>query len=228
MILQILMSAMLAHAADARQVTVQGTCLKNTLPDRGSIEFFSEAVHTDAQKAIATATKAYEAARESVKKMNLKNLELSTIENSLQEERTWENNKSIFKGYRSRLGLRVYTSQIERLSEVLQTVSKQGVKNFGSLQSDLSPQKLQEEQEACLEIAIQNAKAKADKMAKAAGARVGKVLELVEGASSGVPPQRPMMLAKAMAFGGTASDAASVDTKAETLSMSVTVSYSLE
>lgn len=227
MIFQILMSAMLLHAADARQVTVQGTCLKNTLPDRGSVEFFSEAVHTDAQKAIATATKAYEAARDSVKKLNLKNLELSTVENSLQEERTWENNKSIFKGYRSRLGLRVYTSQIERLGEVLQTVSKQGIKSFGSLQSDLSPQKLQEEQESCLEIAIQNAKAKADKMAKAAGARVGKVLGLVEGASASAPPQRPMMMAKAMAFDGTA-EAATVDTKAETLSMNVTVTYSLE
>lgn len=228
MIQVLLLSLSLVHAADQRQVTVQGTCLKNTLPDRGSIEFFSESVNNDAQKAIATATKSYEAARESVKKMNLKNLELSTIENSLQEDRTWENNKSVFKGYRARLGLRVYTSQIERLSEVLQTVSKQGIKNFGSLQSDLSPQKLQQEQEACLEIAIQNAKSKADKMAKAAGAKVGRVIFLQEGATSSGPVPRPMMMAKTMSFAGSEDAAATVDTKAETLSMSVTVSYSLD
>lgn len=226
MIFEILMAVSMAHAAD-RQVTVQGTCLKNTLPDRGSVEFYSESVNMDAEKAIGAATKTYESAREAVKKMNLKNMELSTVENSIQEERTWENNKSTFKGYRSRLGLRVYTSQIERLGEVLQTVSKQGIKNFGSLQSDLSPQKLQTEQESCLEIAIQNAKSKADKMAKAAGARVGKVLALEEGATVGGPTPRPMMMSKAMNFdGGTA--AATVDTKAETLTMNVTVTYSLE
>lgn len=217
-----------AFADEPRQITVQGNCLKSVQPDRGSVDFYSESINMDSQKAVAAATKAYENARDAVKKLNLKNLELSTLENSLNEERPWENNKSVFKGYRSRIGLRVYTSDIARLSEVTGAVAKQGIKNFGSFQTDMSPQKLKEEQESCLEIAIQNAKSKADKMAKAAGAKVGKVLALHEGASSGGQPPPRMYMMKNEMMGGAADTAATIDTKAESLSMSVTASYYLE
>lgn len=215
-----------AHAAD-RSITVQGNCLRSSQPDRGSVEFYSEAINMDTQKALATANKNFEAARDAVKKLNLKDMELSTVENSLQEERSWENNKSIMKGFKARIGLRVYTSQIERLSEVFSVVSKQGIKNFGSLQVDLSPAKLKAEQEACLETAIQNAKVKADKMAKAAGAKVGKVLTLQEG-SAASPGPRPVHFAKSMMADGAAEMAAPIDTKAETISSSVTATYSLD
>lgn len=213
--------------ADDRSVTVLGNCLKSVFPDRGSVEFFSESVNMDSQKAVAAATKTFENARDAVKKLNLKNLELSTVENSLNEERPWENNKSVFKGYRSRIGLKVYTSEIARLSEVTGAAGKQGIKNFGNFQSDLSPAKQKEEQESCLEIAIQNAKAKADRMAKAAGAKVGKVISLQEGAQMSSSPSPRMYMAKTEMAGGAAQDA-TIDTKAEPISMNVTVTYSLE
>lgn len=212
-------------AAD-RQITVQGNCLRSVQPDRGSIDFYAEAIDKDTQKALSQATKTFEAARDVVKKMNLKNVELSTLENSLQEDRSWENNKSVFKGYRARIGLRVYTSQIEKLSEVLSAVSKQGIKNFGSLQTDLSPAKMKDEQEACLEIAIQNAKAKAEKMAKAAGAKVGKIITLQEGINAAPAQPRTMMAFSAKAE--MADGVAPVDTKSETITGHVTATYSLD
>lgn len=230
----VFLSAPPAFAASSeRQIAVQGQCLKFVQLDRGSIDFYSESLNSNAQKALQEATKVFESARDSVKKMNLKDLELSTLENSVQEERVWENNKNVFKGYRARIGLKVYTSQLDRLGEVLATVSKSGIKTMGSLQTDISPLKLKDEQEACLALAIESARSKATKMAKAAGAKVGKVLTIQEEViGSGIPGPRPIGFAS-KAMSGVAEMASTapnmtIDTKSEALTVYVRVSYSLE
>ncbi|MES2767854.1 MAG: SIMPL domain-containing protein [Bdellovibrionota bacterium] len=219
----LLLDATSTYAVD-RHVVVMGNCLKMVTPDRGSVEFYAESLNNDSDKALKDATKTFENARDQVKKLNLKNLELSTLENSVQPENTWENNKTVFKGYRARIGLRVYTSDLGRLSEVTSKVSKSGIKNIGGLQTDISPAKLKEEQESCLAIAIENAKSKAEKMAKAASAKIGKVISIEEGGSEGAPPPRPMYAKGAMR---TEADIATIDTKDETISTNVRVSFEL-
>lgn len=216
----------LAHAVD-RQVVVVGNCLKSVLPNRGSVDFYAESLNKDASKALADATKTFEAARDAVKKMNLKDLELSTLENSVFEENAWENNKTVFKGYKGRIGLRVYTSEIAKLGEVVTKVSKSGIKNIGSLQTDLSPAKLKEEQESCLAVAVENAKSKAEKMAKAAQSKIGKVV-LIQEDFAEVPQARPYMMKSAMAGARNEMDSATIDTKAESLSMNVKVTFELQ
>lgn len=225
-IILLLSVSIVTHAAD-RQVIVVGNCLKPVLPNRGSVDFYSESINKDATKALAEATKNFETARNAVKKMNLKDLELSTLENSVQEENSWENNKTVFKGYKGRIGLRVYTSEIHKLGEVVTKVSATGIKNIGSLQTDLSPAKLKEEQESCLAAAVENAKSKAEKMAKAAQSKIGKVI-LIQEDFAEIPQPRPYMMKSAMAGRSAESDSATIDTKAENLSMNVKVTFELQ
>ena len=224
LIFTLILSSSFSYAAD-RQVVVSGNCLKAVLPDRGSVDFYSEATNKEAPKALSEATKAYESARDAVKKMNLKDLELSTLENSVREEHSWENNKNVFKGYKARIGLRVYTSEISKLGEVVTKVSKSGIKNIGSFNTDISPAKLKEEQESCLAIAVENAKSKAEKLAKAAGSKVGKAIMIQEEFSE-VPQARPYMM-KSMNVRMESDASATIDTKAENLSTNVKVSFEL-
>lgn len=216
--------------SDYRKIVVSGRCLRSAVPDRGSVEFFAEVQNFDAKKALSGATEIYESAREAVKKLNLKNAEFSSLENSLNEVREWENNKNIFKGFRARIGLRVYSTEIERLAEVFTTVSGKGINQFGGLQAELSPEKMKAEQEACLQVAVQNAKSKAEIIAKAAGSRVGKVLEITESSSVVRPSSRLVPYAAKVAMMDVSTEArpASIDTRAETIQVSVDVLYELE
>lgn len=224
-----------AQAAQERTISVQGHCLRSAQPNRASIEFYAESLNKDAQVALKEAVKSFQAARADVQKLQLKNLELETIENTVREERVWENNKNVFKGYKARVGLKVVTQDIHRIGEVISTVSNKGVKNIGQLVTDMSPAKKKAEQEACLEQAITNAKSKAARMAKAAGARVGKVVSIVESYEQKGFDPRPIMAYADMSRSAMASTAASpeamspsIDVRAQDISMSVNVMFTLE
>lgn len=218
--------------AKERSISVNGHCLISVKPDRGSIDFFAEAKNNNAQKALHEATELFQKARASVQKLNLKGLEFETIENTVMEERVWENNSNVFKGYRARVGLKVFTKEIDKLGEVIQVVSAAGVKNISQLVTDISPAKLKEEQEACLEQAIVNAKSKALKMAKAAGANVGRAILIKEGGEDMGHDPRPMPFArsrmKSMEMGVADASVAPIDVRNMDVSMNVHVIYLLE
>lgn len=210
-------------------IAVQGQCLRSIKPDRGSVSFYAESLNDEAGKALKDATALFQKARTAVKDLQLKNVELQTIEQSVNERRVWEDNKNVFKGYNARLGLKVRTTEIKRLGEVIAKVSQVGVKNMGSLMMEVSPMKLKTEQEACLEEAIKNAKSKAQKMARAAGAKVGSVISIREEIQNSNPSQpRPFSAPNIQAKVMSSESAASVDVGSEDLNMNVHVMYELK
>lgn len=225
-----------AMAAQERTISVQGNCLRSAQPNRASVDFYAESLNKDAQKAMQEAGRAFQAARAEVQKMGLKDLELETLENSVREEKAWENNTQVFKGYKARVGLRVITQEISKIGAVIEAVSKKGVKNIGQLITDMSPTRLKAEQEACLEQAIGNARSKANRMAKAAGAKVGKVISIVESYENRAPHPHPIAYsdmvstrsAVAMSAESAPSFAAPIDVRAQDISMSVSVMFTLE
>ncbi len=223
-----------SHAAQERSVSVQGTCLRSAQPNRASITFYAESLNKDAQVALKDAVKNFQAARAEIQKLQLKNLELETVENTVYEEKVWENNKHVFKGYKARVGLKVVTQDISKIGEVIAVVAKKGISNIGQLVTDMSPAKMKAEQEACLEQAIANAKSKANRMAKAAGTKVGKVISIVESYEQRGFEPRPIAYAdssrSAMVSSMAAPESAipSIDVRAQDISMSVSVMFALE
>ncbi|MES2854401.1 MAG: SIMPL domain-containing protein [Bdellovibrionota bacterium] len=223
-----LVSSLPAHAAVERIVVVNGICSKSVVPDRGSINVVATTQDLDLQKASKKTTEAYEKLKGAVQKLNLKDVEISTTEYSLSEVRDWEKEKSVFKGFRARMGLGITTSEIARLGEVIQLAANQNLKEVGALNAFLSDAKIQTERESCLEDAIANARSKATRMAKAAGGKVGKALVVVETGAS-VPQPRLMESQAKASFAGAMSDAPpSVDAGQQKLTVSVDVTFSLE
>jgi uncharacterized protein YggE len=210
-------------------VRVSGACTRQVSPDRGAIIVTAEFRDPDLKVAANHATQSYERARDAVKKLGLKDLELRTVEYSMGEVREWENNKNVLKGYRARMGLRVASSQIERLGEVIALATREGMKDVGNLQSYLSDAQDLKERVACLQEAAENARVKAEKLATALGARVGEALVIHEsGGVSTSPEPRPVMMMAEKSLSRGAAEPASIEAGQQTLSLSVDVTFALK
>jgi uncharacterized protein YggE len=217
-----------AHAVD-RTVSVSGQCLRTTFPDRGSLNIVPEFQDADIKLATRKATESYERIKKEVQALKLANLEIQTSEYSVNQQFDYVKGKSISRGYRARMGLLVITSETARLGEVIAIAAKNNVKDVGALTTFLSDEKSRDEREACLEEAIQHASAKAARMAKAAGARLGKIISLNEEGGGIVSPPPPMaMRANLMQKEMSEDQAPSVDTASQKIQLSVNAVYFLE
>jgi uncharacterized protein YggE len=215
-----------AHAeSETRRVTVSGKCTRQVTPDRGAIVVTADFRDDDLQRASKRATEAYERARDAVKRLNLKDVELRTVEYSMGEVREWEKDRQVFKGYRARMGLRVATSQVDKLGEVIAIATREGLREVGGLKSFLSEAQQLAEQVACLQDAAQNARSKAEKLAAALGARVGETLLVTESGGFQSPPERMMVMDAAP---GAGASPPSIEAGQQTLSLAVEVAFALK
>ena len=216
-----------SHARD-REVSVSGSCLRTVTPDRGAIVLTAEAQDKDLKAAAKDATEAYERAKKAVERLGLADLELRTVEYSLNEVREWEKNKTVSKGFRARMGLRVASSQIQRLGEVIAIGAREGLRDVGALVSFLSEEKQKKEQFECLKEAAEDARARAEKMAGALGAKVGEVVMLSEsgGYQRPEPQPRAMLMEKSMAANDMA--APTVEAGRQDLHVTVQATFSLK
>jgi uncharacterized protein YggE len=187
-------SVFVADAAEPpRSVAVSGTCLRNVIPDRGAVTVTAESRDADAKRAQVAANRSYEAVRSKVARLSLPDGDLSTAEYLSEEIREWEKDRLVSKGYRTRISLRVETSDHSRLGEVIDIASREGIKQMSGLQLFVSSKKMLTEKMACLKEAAEQARAKADSLAKSLGAKLGEVLTIQENASVSPEPPMPMM-----------------------------------
>lgn len=173
-----------------RIVTVSGSCTRPVTSDRGAITLTAEFTERDLQAATRKASDSYDRAREGIKRLNLSDLDLRTSEYQVAEHKEWEKDKLVSKGYRARMGIRVATSQVQRLGEVIALASREGLKEVGQLQTFLSDEKERKERIACLQDAAENARAKAEKLATSLGAKLGEAVSITEEGPSG--PVQPL------------------------------------
>jgi hypothetical protein len=195
--------------------------------DRAALVVTAEATDPDLKAATRASTRSYERVREAVQKLGLENLELTTSEYSVQEAREWKKDTSVFKGYRVRMGLRVSTSQVQKIGEVIAVAAREEIRDVGGLTTYLSEERRLREHLACLEEASANARARAEKLAAALGARLGEVLSVSEEeAPSSYRPLDVMTAMKAMDGADTAS-APSVEPGVQELAIGIDASFAL-
>ena len=180
-----------AHASENSRINVSGQCIRTLVPDRASVNISSEVLEKTVGEASAKANDFYNKMREAVKKLNLKDLELETTQYNLYEKTEWQNNKTVSKGFRAAIGLSVSTSETGRIGEVISAATKFPAARVGGLSNFVSIEKMNQEKEACLESAVKNARAKAEKVARAANVSIGGLENFIE-ESSYMPMPMPM------------------------------------
>lgn len=224
----------IAFAADSSLsgIVASGACLKKVSQDRGSVTLVSDALAPTSAESSQRANKDNAAMRAAVQALKLDDAILASDSYSVYEEREQSGKKMVSRGYRTQIGLKVETSQISRLGEVIVAANKLGVKNIHSLSTFVSEEKMKTEYESCLETATQNARDKALKLAKGANLKLGKAVAVVEGDLAGNDAPRNMMMktgyaAESMAMdGGNAGPA--IESKPQSLTVNVTVRFSID
>ena len=183
--------------AKDREVSVTGSCSRQVTTDRGAVIITADVLDQDLKTAVRKATQQYERTLSAVKKLGLADEDLRTVEYNVSEDKQWEKDRMVSKGFRARIGFRVTTSDIPRLGEVMEIAAREDIKNVGAMSTFLSDERIRKEQDLCLKDAANHAREKAEKLADTLGASLGPVITLSESNVTSPPPFRPIM-ARAM------------------------------
>lgn len=193
--LSLLLISLSSFATDD-YIQVQGKCTTKVTPDRVMVTFTAENQSKDQKEAFKKTNQQIEGLKADIKKLNLEKLEIRNSSYNVYPVQEYLNNKVIDKGIRVSLALEVITSQIERIGEVMLSANKLGITNVGSLATFLSLEKTKEEYLKCLDVAADDAKAKAKQLSKKLNISVGNVVKVIEAPMVQSPPvvfQRDMM-----------------------------------
>ncbi len=223
----VLVSTSSFAAMDVPQIQVQGNCEIKVVPDRGTITFTAENLSKDQKEAVSKTNNQINKLKDEITSLGLDDLELKNTNYNVYPVRDYEKEKYVDKGVRASLTLEVTTSEISKIGEAMVKASKVGIINVGSLTTFLSLEKSQKEYLKCLDIAAEDAKDKANQLAKKLGFKVGEVIGLTEVPNIQTPQPyegRSMMKSMAMA------DAAPVQIEAGTqrYSTNIQVTFSIK
>lgn len=226
-LIQLLILPAALAAIDTRFIAVSGHCMKRVSPDRGTLQLTAEARESDPGKASSKATGLYEKLRADIKKLSLKDGQLQTTTYNVSPEFDYKNGKQTLRHYRAAMGIEIETSELQRMGELIQVAGRLGIQNAGGFNVFLSAEKRKEVYEGCLEEAIQNARSKAERMAKAGGSKLADVLTIEEHKSDRRPPEPPMMM-KAAAMDSEMGGAPAIESKNLGIEVQVAVSFGLK
>ncbi len=212
-----------AQAKSERSVSVRGECLRNLIPNRGSVTLTAEATEPTPGVATQKTMDLYAKIKDHVKKMNLKDLELETTELSVNQDFDYSGKVRRSRGYRSRIGLRIITSETARLSLLASLAGELRVQDVSGLTSFVSRESLREARESCLEEAFKFARSKAEKLAGAANAKLGQI-EVIREDGNGSEPSPVMPIARMMEMrGDIASKSASPEIETGTVKLEMNI-----
>lgn len=151
-------------------ITVTGECFREVLPDRAQLSIGAEIREKERSIASSKATELYSAALKATRALNLSDAAFETIALNVQEWVEYDSHGKVErKGWVAQAMFTVATSDTTRVGEVIQLAEKLGLQNIQGPNVYASPQLRRSTYQGCLEDAVQNARTKADKIAKAAG-----------------------------------------------------------
>jgi uncharacterized protein YggE len=215
-------------AEPPRTVSVTGNCVRSVVPDRGALTLTVEVKDPDAKRAQTAASRQYDALRGKIAALKLKDGEISTSEYISEEIREWEHSKMVSKGFHTRIGLRVETADHARLGEVIEIASREEIKEVSELRLFVSTKKMLDEKMACLREASEQARAKAESLASALGAKVGEVQKIEENSTPDSPAPGPVPMYRGAMSAMAKVAAPTIDAGKTEISTAVQVTFGLK
>jgi uncharacterized protein YggE len=113
----------------------------------------------------------------------------------LHPEFDYVNNKQTLRGYVARNSVEVRVDELPKLGEILDLAVGAGATSVSGVRFDLRDRAAAEA--IALRQAVQDARVQADAVAQAANMRVERVLRIEVQRAGGMPPPRPVMMARA-------------------------------
>ena len=180
-----------------KTISVTGTCKKDILPDRVSVTITIEELHKKQKVSSERASEKYNKLLKTVKALKLKNAEYSTTEYRVFPHKPWVNRKQVFKGYKTRISLKVSTSEMDKSGKLLSLGNSIGQDYVSGPDSFVSDSLYDKTYRDCLKTAMGDAQSKAKIIAQSASRKLGKVMAVSESQKT-IQPPRPMYKAARM------------------------------
>lgn len=210
------------HQAEMGKIYVSATGHASQAPDQASVSAGVVTEGLTAGEAMRKNAAQMSSAFSALKEAGIAERDIQTSQMSLQPRYDYQNrSKPRITGYEVRNTVSAKTDDLESVGPMLDALVKAGVNNINGVTFSIKDSKSAKDK-ARLD-AIADAKVKAENMAKAAGVKLGKVLEIRESSSGHQGPQ-PMMM-RAMAESDASTPIAAGE---QTLSVTVNLTYALD
>ncbi len=188
------------NAQNTFPVTGEGKV--SAVPDLATINLGVLASATSAKDAQAEAAKKINNITEFVKKQGIDEKDVQTVQSSLYPNQDYRDGKSTITGYQASytLAIKVHGTDVikQKLGIILEGVTDNGANQINSQQLTIeNPDALKQQAQ---EIAIDNAKKKAEALAQRAGLKLGRIISINDSGSGGYP--LPYAVDSAAGYGG--------------------------
>ena len=185
------------RALDVPVIVTSGEAEVKRAPDRAWVEIRAESRAKDPKEAQRLNADAMSAVTAKLKGMALGDQAIRTLAYELQPEFDYANGRQTLRGYVARNTIEVRVDDITRVGDVLGAAVGSGATSVGGLRFDLKDRQAAERE--ALELAVRDARARAEALANGAGMKIDRILR-VEEARTPVMPPRPMAQMREMAM----------------------------
>jgi hypothetical protein len=126
--------------------------------------------------------------------------DIQTVNYNIYPQYDWTNNRQTLRAYQVSQSVNLKIRDLTKISDILQAAGDAGLNQVGGLTFEVDePEKIKQE---ARELAIKNAKEKADALAKIADVKLGKVISFSEYANDASSRSYDNYSMKAMGVGG--------------------------
>ncbi|MHB1018238.1 MAG: SIMPL domain-containing protein [Coriobacteriia bacterium] len=169
-------------AAALHTVTAAGEGKAVSAPDMAEMHFGTTVVAPDAKTALGQANDTAKKITDAVKSAGVAAEDIQTANVSVWPEQNYEGDKATIVGYRASIQVRVKIRDIEEIGTVIGAASEAGANEIGG------PNFMLDDDDAvsaeAIELAIADARARAEVMAKSAGKSLGEIISVSETGAS--------------------------------------------
>ena len=159
-------------------ITVSGKGEISITPDVAYVQFGLLTEGKTAQEAQQKSAELFSRIQEEIKKQGVEKADIKTVRYNTQPDYRWEKEQNILKGYRSEHIVEVTYREMDAIGSLLDSVSKAGVNRIENIR--FSTEKVDEYEIMALQNAVNNAKNKAEALAKISGKKIKEVLTIQE------------------------------------------------
>lgn len=174
--------------------TVSGEGKVTVVPDTAMVNLGINSSGPSVKTAQADANGVINKVSDALKKLGIDAKDIKTSNYSIYPQ--YDLNK--VNGYQVNISLSVTVRQLDKINDVIDSATGNGANMVGGVQLTVDENKQKELQQQARELAVKDAKQKADSLSRAAGLSLGRIVNVVEG---GIfePRPMPMMMAAGLA-----------------------------
>lgn len=160
-------------------------------PDRAFVSIAAEARSKISKEAQRQNAEAMAAVQAKLKGAGISGDAVRTTSIDLQPEFDYQDGKQSLRGYVARNTIEVRVDAIDRLGDILDLAVGSGATSIGGVRFDVKDRA--EAERRALDLAVTEARSRAEAIARSAGRGVGAILRIEDQSDRSAPPPRPMM-----------------------------------